>query len=163
MTRSFVMFVCTGNTCRSPLAMALARVQWSGVVEVASAGLAARDGEPAADPACVVAQEHGADLSEHRSQRLDVQLVDRADWLIGMTRSHVAILARHLDPSGRARLGLLGRPGLDLRGMPTPDVEEVADPFGGDLDTYRAMADQLTRLLTSWAPHIAPDNMRGES
>ena len=141
--------------------MALARVRWP--VPVLSAGLSVRAGEPAADHARVVARERGGDLESHRSQVLEQTLVAKADWLIGMTRSHVAIMSRHLDAERGPRLGLLGAPGRDLRGMATPEVEEVADPFGADLATYRATADQISRLLTAWMPFITSETTRGKA
>jgi protein-tyrosine-phosphatase len=149
VTSATIVFVCTGNTCRSPLAMALARVRWPEATFV-SAGLQAVDGQPAADPAREVARERGADLEDHRSRRLDGDLVRQADWIIGMTRSHVAMLSRALPADATARVGLLGTPGRDLRGMATPDDEEVADPIGGSQETYRTTADQLERLLDGW-------------
>ncbi|MEZ4387667.1 MAG: low molecular weight protein arginine phosphatase [Candidatus Krumholzibacteriia bacterium] len=154
MTRPTVTFVCTGNTCRSPLAMALARRLWPDTVQVESAGLRALPGEPAAAAAQTVAREHRADLSGHRSRRLQAGDLERPGWIIGMTRAHVAMLARHLDPTGPVRLGLLGAPGEDLRGRPTPVAEEVNDPFGGDVERYRATAEQLARLLALWTCHV---------
>ncbi len=149
MNRATVVFVCTGNTCRSPLAMALARSRWP-QHEFVSAGLQAVAGMPAADFARHVAAERGTDLAEHGARTLDRELLARADWLIGMTRSHVAQLDRALGDGDGPRLGLLGAPGRDLRGRPTPDEEEVADPIGGSLETYRTCADQLERLLRGW-------------
>jgi protein-tyrosine-phosphatase len=143
-----VVFVCTGNTCRSPLAMALARRRWPAAT-VLSAGLQALDCQPAAEAAQVVARERGADLGSHRARRLDGELVARADWIIGMTRSHVAQLNAALRGSS-VRVGLLGTPNVDLAGRPTPADEEVADPFGASLETYRTTADQLERLLAAW-------------
>jgi len=153
-----VVFVCTGNTCRSPLAMALARGLWPDTLTVESAGLQAMDGEPAALPARAVALERGADLDSHRSQPVRRPMLNRPGWFIGMTRSHVAMLSRHLDPSGPVRLGLLGAPGEDLRGRATPEADEVSDPFGGDVERYRVTADQLERWLKAWLPHLQADN-----
>lgn len=158
MSQTTVVLVCTGNTCRSPLAMALAQQLWPDTVTVDSAGLQARPGEPAALPARAVAQERHTDLSAHRARRLDQRDLVRPGWIIGMTRSHVAMLARALDPDGPVRLGLLGAPGVDLRGCATPDVDEVSDPIGGDLERYRATARQLECMLTAWAPFVSEDD-----
>lgn len=149
MNSQTVVFVCTGNTCRSPLAMILARQRWPGI-RFFSAGLQAGPGLPAAGPARTVAAERGGDLSDHGSRPLDHDLIAGADWVIGMTRSHVALLNRALGAACPARVGLLGAPAQDLRGEPTPDEEEVADPIGGSLETYRTCADQLERLLAGW-------------
>jgi protein-tyrosine-phosphatase len=143
------VFVCTGNTCRSPLAMALARQRWPDL-EIHSAGLQAETGLPAANHAHLAAVERGVDLSTHRSRALDAALVARADWIIGMTRSHVAQLNAGLGDDARVRIGLLGHPNEDLAGKPTPAEEEVADPFGSSLETYRTVTDQIARLLAAW-------------
>jgi protein arginine phosphatase len=158
VSQTTVVLVCTGNTCRSPLAMVLARQLWPDTVTVDSAGLQAQAGEPAALPARAVAQEWHTDLTAHRARRLDQRELVRPGWIIGLTRSHVAMLARTLDPHGPVRLGLLGAPGVDLRGAATPDVDEVSDPIGGDLERYRATARQLERMLKSWTPFVGEDN-----
>jgi protein-tyrosine-phosphatase len=155
LTPETVVFVCTGNTCRSPLAAALAARRWPDGPVFLSAGLQASGAQPAAEAAQAVAAERGCDLGSHRSRRLDDELLASAGWLIGMTRSHVAqlnaLLARR--PSGHRtglRVGLLGRPNEDLASRATPADEEVADPYGAPVETYRAVADQLDRLLAAW-------------
>lgn len=158
-----VVLVCTGNTCRSPLAMVLARQLWPDAVTVESAGLQARPGEPAALPARAVALERHADLTTHRSRLLDRGDLARPGWIIGMTRSHVALLARLLDPAGPVRLGLLSVPGVDLRGRPTPVADEVSDPIGGDVERYRSTAEQMVRLLAAWTPIVSGQDQTEES
>ncbi len=150
-----VVFVCTGNTCRSPLAMALARSLWPGTVSFLSAGLQAAPEQPASGGALAAAAARGLDLQGHRARGLDASLVERADWLIGMTRSHVALLKTRLGREDRVRIGLLGAANLDLSDLPIPEVEEVADPFGGDLAVYESTAGQLARLLHAWQPTFA--------
>jgi protein-tyrosine phosphatase len=150
-----VVFVCTGNTCRSPLAAALARQRWPRGPVFLSAGLQAAVGQPAAEPSRQAAEERGADLRGHCSRFLDDEVLASADWLIGMTRSHVAQinarLARHPAAAAAAvRVGLLGSPNENLAGLPAPADEEVADPFGGSVEDYRRVADQLDRLLAAW-------------
>src|SRR5688500_9435251 len=92
-----VLFVCTGNTCRSPMAAALARDEivrrgWRHV-QVASAGAAADPGQPASDPALAVTQRSGLDLAGHSSQLLTPQLVEWADLILAMSPSHLAVVA----------------------------------------------------------------------
>ena len=78
-----LLFVCTGNTCRSPMAEAIARreaiARGLGDVEVASGGTSAWDGAPASDGALLVAMERGLDLSTHRSQQVTRDLVAEQD------------------------------------------------------------------------------------
>jgi len=146
-----VVFVCAGNTCRSPLAMGLARKMWPAGVVFSSAGLLMGPALPAAVPTLAVAGERGVDLSAHRSRSVDAGVMAEADWLIAMTRSQVAQLnARRGDAP--VKIGLLGCPNQDLAGCATPVAEEVDDPYGADLAIYRHTADLLERLLRAWQP-----------
>jgi len=151
-----VVFLCTGNTCRSPLAAALASRSWGDIAVFSSAGLHAAPGEPASDGARAVAAEMGADLSDHRSRPVDAQVLAEADWVIGMTRAHAAIFRSRYGDRFHGSIGILGEPGVDLTGCETSGAaEDVADPFGGELEGYRAIGSQIARLLTIWAPRSA--------
>jgi protein-tyrosine-phosphatase len=148
-----VVFVCTGNTCRSPLAAALARRElerrgWQHV-EVASAGLAAEEGYPASRHALAVAQRHALELAEHRSRPLTPQMVEWADLVLAMSPSHVYALERGGAGEKVALLGdfAAGGPG---EGAP------VADPFGGDEDAYEATFRELEPLVAAVFDRLAP-------
>ncbi len=144
-----VLFVCTGNTCRSPMAEALARdvvarhlridagdVLAHGVA-FASAGVFAGPGEPASEQAVAALAEVAIDLTAHASQALDPDLVARADAIYCMTAGHVErILA--LAPEAAAKVALL-----------RPDGRDVADPFGASLDRYREARDELRAALVA--------------
>ena len=88
-----ILFVCTGNTCRSPLAEAIARkiVIERGLhdVDVGSAGTSAHDGAPASDGALLVGLERGMDLGQHRAQTLSRSLVRESDLILAMGPHHL--------------------------------------------------------------------------
>jgi protein-tyrosine-phosphatase len=156
-----IVFVCTGNSCRSPLAEVLARARYADLSLIfASAGTAAVAGQPASAGALEVARERGLDLSGHRSAPLDAAATDGAAWLIGLTRAHAALLRARLSAEWPGRVGLLGLPGRDWRAGATPATDvsggagadpDVADPWRQDLEAYRRTADHIDRLLAEWA------------
>jgi protein-tyrosine-phosphatase len=138
-----VLFVCSGNTCRSPLAETLFRrlLDESGRtdIEVFSAGTGAYEGSPASEGAYLVALEAGLDLSAHRARLLDRTMVKEADLLLAMSRGHVSRVER-LGGEGKVHL-LSEYAGLG------GEEPEIRDPYGGDVDGYRTTLEQLERLL----------------
>ncbi|MCE9568201.1 MAG: Sua5/YciO/YrdC/YwlC family protein [Planctomycetes bacterium] len=148
-----VLFVCTGNTCRSPLAEALAKKLLADRLGCSpdelptrglwmlSAGVAAQAGDPAAEDSITVAEEFGASLGNHEGRVVNPELLAAADEVITMTRAHAqALVARYPGVGPTPRL-LCGNTDLD-------------DPIGAGLVVYRACArtivTHLERLLPEW-------------
>jgi protein-tyrosine-phosphatase/tRNA A37 threonylcarbamoyladenosine synthetase subunit TsaC/SUA5/YrdC len=147
-----IVFVCTGNTCRSPLAETLCKqllaerlgCEVSALPErgfcVQSAGLAAMIGAEAAAEAIQTARECGADLSGHQSQPLTRETLTQADYLFVMTRSHLRALASQaagIGPPPR----LLGE-------------EDIPDPIGGPPEIYRDCARRIRIALERLLPEL---------
>jgi protein-tyrosine-phosphatase len=128
-----VLFVCTGNICRSPMAAAIARdlLERAGRTDVvvSSAGTYALVGDGATGDALATAEEHGLHLDDHRARQLTADLVADADLVIGMRSDH-ADAARRL---GARRVITL--------------EQEIDDPYGCGLDAYRDTWTLLAQLI----------------
>lgn len=146
LMRWTMLVVCSGNTCRSPMAEGLAKrllAEQRGIevedlenagLRVVSAGTLAHPGAPAAAEAVEALQKFGADLSRHRSQPITPELIHEADVIYCMTGAHrQALLA--MSPAAEGKTFLLD---------PGGDVE---DPMGSDLTTYQRCAERIRRRL----------------
>lgn len=123
-----IVFICTGNTCRSPMAEGLFRVYLPeknmDFIEVKSAGLAAAAGLPPSDNAVLAAQALGADISAHRSHGLTQYDLQEETYFVCMTEEHASVLRRYVSAERIMAL-------------------QVSDPYMGNYDAYLKCARQI--------------------
>jgi protein-tyrosine-phosphatase len=154
-----ILFVCTGNTCRSALAEGIARREAidRGLIdfEVSSAGTSAWNGAPASDGGLLVALEHGVDLSGHRARQLTREIVEDQDVILVMGPHHLE-RAEALGGEGKSHL-------LTHYAAHGSSDRAVSDPFGGDLEVYRATYEELEREIRRVFDRIAAEHSPGTS
>ena len=147
-----ILFICTGNTCRSPMAEALCtklladqlgclpgELKQHGYC-VQSTGLAASTGSPASPDGVRVVADFGADLSAHRSRMATMEMLLWADHIFTMTASHAYALLPVEQIVGPRLL--------------SPEGDDVADPIGGALEDYRTCAEQIIQYLQQRLPEL---------
>lgn len=149
-----ILFVCTGNTCRSSMAEALfkhllERGGLSGQYQVQSAGTSASPDMPASRHAMQALEELGIDLSCHASRLITVEMINEADLVLTMTASHKQQLIR-MKPDAWEKIFTLKE---YSDSGPGSDIE---DPFGGDLETYVACRDAIMRSLERLLNKLKP-------
>lgn len=152
--RPRILFVCTGNTCRSPMAAALFSHAWhrahpAGTTDteppaVGSAGTGAAQGMPASEGAVAAMAELGIDLSDHRSQPLTAAAVADADLVLTMTVRHKQQVLE-MAPAAAGRVFTL----REYVGAAADDAAaaDIADPFGGDVAVYGATAAEIAAAI----------------
>ncbi len=136
-----ILFVCTGNLCRSPLAEGylVKRLRDKNIagVKVKSAGTIGIDGKPASEGAIRIARENDFDISRHRARALTHSLLQEADLVIVMEDIHREFIAG-MDPDAGEKTRLL----MEFSRLASPD-SPVYDPYGRDYDAYRLAFEQI--------------------
>ncbi|MGC9001782.1 MAG: low molecular weight protein arginine phosphatase [Dictyoglomus sp.] len=132
-----IVFVCTGNTCRSPMAEYLFKdiMEKMNVynIELTSAGIFAFEGREPSQFSVKVMLEKGIDISSHRSKRLTIDLVKEASIVYTMTKDQLFIL-KEMYPNFKNKILTLGE-------------EDIEDPFGLDIEKYREVRDKIEKEI----------------
>ncbi len=148
-----ILFVCTGNICRSPMAEALFRhrigkdTDW----EVVSAGTFAGVGSPASTNAISALRELNIDLRLHQSQPLTAELVEGVDLIVTMTEQHRQYILDFFPDVGK-KVCLIKSFGTSR--VPA----DLSDPYGESIDIYRKTRDEIGRALTDLVLYIRTRN-----
>lgn len=130
-----ILFVCTGNTCRSPMAQIMAQGLFGDGYEVFSAGLMAMPNAAASAHAVTAMHERKFDLSKHRAQLVTETLLESASLILAMTEGHKEALV-NAAPDKVYTLGEYASCGTS-----------ISDPYGGDLMVYQKCAEEIFELL----------------
>ena len=141
-----VLFICTGNVCRSPMAEGLLRHMAGDRVKVASAGLGAGHGQPPSAHAIEVLGKEGIDIEDIRSQPVSAHLLQQADYIFTMTRDHLDMLLL-LFPEMASKTRLLRFEEAAKGGR-----ADVTDPIGGSRATYESCKADIQRAVS----HVIP-------
>lgn len=140
-----ILFVCTGNTCRSPMAASLfnkVAIEKNLDVRIESAGIFANDGEGASNEAIIAMKNYDIDLLPHHSQSINSELIEKSDLILTMTAAHKMVLA----PSAPDKtFTLCEYAGID---------GDIDDPFGGDVEEYEECAKEIYNALLKVADRI---------
>ena len=149
-----ILFVCTANVCRSPLAEAIMQKKidaegLAGQIEVSSCGLLAMDGQKASQLTVEVARENGLDLSRHRSSSITARDIRSSDLILTMTSQHRDELLNSFSQKPGKIHTLKGY----LR-VKSPINEAVDDPYGLNLNFYRRIYHEIESEISRIFPEI---------
>jgi RpiB/LacA/LacB family sugar-phosphate isomerase len=151
-----ILFICTGNVCRSPMAEALFRraTEGRGDFRVLSAGLGAVDGQPPTAHSVSAMRELGVDISAQRSRALTANLLQQADYIFGMTHSHVDTIGL-LYPAAAEKAFLLREFDESLE----PFEKDISDPIGSSYDVYVHCREQIEQGIASLLKFMEQHNI----
>ena len=153
-----VLFVCTGNTCRSPMAQAMMErkikakfgtlaADGNCPVVALSAGVSAYGGDKASHGALAAIRQFGTTLDDHQSTQLNAALVEQADLILAMGQRHRHVIVSQW-PSLASKVHLI-----------SPDGGEISDPFGGPLEIYQKCAQQLDQHTDYWIDRLDTESL----
>jgi len=124
-----ILFVCTGNTCRSPMAKAIFDQMTNNAYKTESAGLSAIEQSPASENAVLAMQKMGVDLSGHKAKKITEEMLAEVDIVVPMTKTHAYIIMQYGVQSDK--IVLIGK------------GEGIDDPYGGSVEDYMRCAQEL--------------------
>ncbi len=145
-----VLFVCTGNTCRSPMAEELAEDaadrSKNNEFTFKSAGTFACEGEPATPEAIEVMDEVGLNIERHRAQQFDKDLAEWADVILAMEANHIEAMEA-MAPDEESKMHTLLGFAAGVDGYPGENGYDIKDPYNEDIEDYRAARDQIAEAV----------------
>jgi len=155
-----ILFVCTGNTCRSPMAAEMMKNLDDdplGSIKVKSAGTFAAEDMPATPEATHVMEQRGMDIRKHRSKQFDVDLAEWADVILTMEAKHIEQIEA-MVPTAEGKAHTLLAFGEHVDGFPGDGRYDISDPFGEPYEVYQACADMLEAGIAKAVARLAKEN-----